>query len=261
MKLNRIKQALQEGSTPVGHMIFEFGTRAIAPVLAYAGVDFVLIDMEHSGLSMAQVADLIGWFKSTRIATLVRIPQIERHLIARVMDFGALGIMVPDVRSAAEIQAVISMVKYAPMGERGTGFGLGQTDYQPVDALEFMEFSNLNTTVICQIESQQGLDNLDAIASSPGLDMLWVGHNDLSNNLGIMGQFQHETFLNAMRRVVAVGQHYGLALGIQPGNLIQAREWFAMGFNVISYGSDVSVYRDAMTAAVDGLRQLGVLEE
>ena len=261
MKPNRLQQALTEGRIPVGHMILEFGTRGIGPILETAGLDFAIIDMEHTSFSMEQVSNIIAWFKSTHVAPFVRIPQIERHFLARIMDAGALGIMVPDVRSADQLEAVVKAVKYPPLGERGSATGLGQSDFKRVNALEFMEYSNSNTTIICQIESPQGIENLDAIASTPGLDVLWVGHFDLTQTLGILGQFQHEKVQTALRQIVAAAKRHGLAMGGQPRSLEQAREWVGLGFDVISFSSDVSVYLDAMTAAVESVGKLKPTKE
>jgi 2-keto-3-deoxy-L-rhamnonate aldolase RhmA len=260
MKANRLQQALEEGRIPVGHMILEFGTRGIAQILETAGLDFAIIDMEHASFSMEEVSNLIAWFKATTVAPFVRIPQIERHFVARIMDAGALGIMVPDVRSADQLAAVVKAVKYLPLGERGSALGLAQSDFKRVNALEFMEYSNRNTTIICQIESPQGIENLEAIASTPGLDVLWVGHFDLSQTLGIFGQFHHEKFLNAMRQTVAVAKKHGLAMGAQPRTLEQAQEWVEMGLNVISFASDVAVYLEAMSVSVEGVRKLGTIK-
>jgi 2-dehydro-3-deoxyglucarate aldolase/4-hydroxy-2-oxoheptanedioate aldolase len=105
-------------------------------------------------------------------------------------------------------------------------------------------------------ESPQGVDNLEAIASTAGLDVLWVGHFDLSHTLGIVGQFHHEVFLSALRQIVAAARKHGLAMGGQPRSLEQAQEWVAMGFDVISFSSDVNVYLDAMSAAVEGVSKL-----
>jgi 2-dehydro-3-deoxyglucarate aldolase/4-hydroxy-2-oxoheptanedioate aldolase len=256
MKPNRLKGALDEGRIPVGHMILEFGTRGIGQILETAGLDFAIIDMEHTSFSMEEVSNLIAWFKATTVAPFVRIPQIERHFIARIMDAGALGIMAPDVRSADQLEAVVKAVKYPPLGERGSALGLAQSDFKRVNAREFMEYSNGNTAIICQIESPQGIENLESICSTPGLDVLWVGHFDLSQTLGILGQFHHEKFLDALRQIVSAAKKHGLAMGGQPRTREQAQEWVEMGFNVISFASDVSVYLEAMSAAVEGVRKL-----
>lgn len=256
MKPNRMKEVLAAGKIPVGHMISEFATRGIAQIVERAGVDFVVIDMEHTGLTSADVANLIAWFKATTVAPFVRVPVPEYHFIARTLDVGALGIMVPNVESGEEARRIVKAAKYAPLGQRGLVLGAAHTDFGAVDARQFMDHSNTNTTIICQIESQAGLDHLEDIASTPGVDVLWVGHGDLSNSLGIVGQYHHPRFLDALRLVVATAKKHGLAAGIQPRSMEQAQEWLGLGFNVISYSGDAGFYLDALGKAVSAVRRL-----
>jgi 2-dehydro-3-deoxyglucarate aldolase/4-hydroxy-2-oxoheptanedioate aldolase len=258
MKPNRCKQRMAEGKVPVGHMIGEFGTRGIAQILETADLDFVIIDTEHGAFTIAQLADLAAWFKTTPIAPFVRVPQVEYHLIARALDAGLLGIMVPNVKTAAQAKAIVDAAKYAPLGDRGIILGNAQTDYKGVVPAAFLQKSNETTTIICQIESVEGLENLEAIAATPGVDVLWVGHFDLTNSMGIPGQFNDQRFLDALKRVVDVAGNYGLGAGIQPGSVAQAQEWMALGYNVISYGIDFAVYAGAMQQAVAQVRELRV---
>ncbi|MEM7032849.1 MAG: aldolase/citrate lyase family protein [Chloroflexota bacterium] len=255
MKSNRFKQQLAAGAMPIGHMILEFGSRGQAQVLGQTGLDFVIIDQEHSSFTVANVADMIAWFKATDIAPFIRIPQIHYHLIARIMDAGALGIMVPNVKTGAQAKAIVDAVKYAPLGNRGVIMGSAHTDFKSVNAAEFMAYANDNTTIICQIESQEGLDNIDDIASTPGVDNLWVGHFDLTQSLGIPGQFEHQAFLDAIKKVIDTANKHELSAGIQPGSLAQAQAWHAAGFNVISYSADFAVYQEAMAQSVSDIRQ------
>ena len=200
MKQNRVRQLLAEGKMPIGHMIMEFSTRGIAKIVEAADVDFVLIDGEHSGFDLGQIDDLLAWFKATPIAPFVRVPSSDYHFIARVMDAGALGVMVPNVKSAEQAKSVVNAMRYAPEGERGLGLGGSLNDFVRPNPKKYMHAANRNNMVICQIESKEALDNLDAIASTPGVDVLWVGHFDLTQSLGIVGEFQHSEFLNALKR-------------------------------------------------------------
>lgn len=256
MKPNRCKQQIENGAVAAGHMLLEFNTRGVAQILAQTDLDFVIMDMEHTGFSEANVADMIAWLKATDIAPFVRIPQVEYHFIARTLDVGALGIMVPNVKTADAAKAIVAAAKYAPMGERGVIMGSAHTDFASVDPAEFMHYSNENTTIICQIESMEGLENIEEIATIPGIDILWVGHMDLTQSMGIPGQFQEQRFLDALQRVVDVTNAHGLCAGIQPGNLEQAAEWMEIGFNVISYNGDFAVYMQALQEAVAGVRDL-----
>ncbi len=219
-------------------------------------LDFAIIDTEHAAFTTAEVADLVAWFSATTIAPFVRVPEIAYHLLARTMDAGALGVMVPNVKTAEEARAVVDAVKYGPLGKRGIGLGGALTGYRGVTPSEFLEYSNANTTVICQIESVEGIENLEGIATTPGVDVLWVGHFDLSQSMGIPGQFHDERFVDNLKHVVDVCNRHDLGAGIQPGSIEQAREWMEVGFNVISYGTDMSVYLAAMTDAVTQVRAL-----
>lgn len=256
MKANRCKQVMAAGKVPVGHMIGEFGTRGIAQILDTADLDFVVIDTEHAAFTPAQLADLYAWFKVSTIAPFVRIPQVEYHFIARSLDLGALGIMVPNVKTAEQAKAIVNAAKYAPLGDRGVILGNAQTDYKSVNPPEFLAYANQNTTIICQIESVEGINNLEAIAQTPGVDILWVGHFDLTNSMGIPGDFANPRFHEALKRVVEVSRKYGLGAGIQPANKAQAQEWMNIGFNVISYSMDSAVYAAAMRQGVTEIREL-----
>ena len=259
MKPNRFKQVVEQGGVAVGHMLDEFGTRGMARILESAGVDFVLLDTEHSGFTIADIADLVAWFSSTSVAPFVRVPQIEYHLIARCLDAGALGVMIPDVRSGAEAKAVVDATKYPPAGRRRVSLGGGNTGYQVVDGAEFLPRANQNTTVICQIESEEGLASTEEIAGTPGVDVLWVGQADLSQSMGIFGQYHHPRFRSALRLVVETARSHGQAVGIQPGNLTQAQEWLEIGFNIISYGDDIRLYKTALTEGVAAMRALAAV--
>ena len=257
-KPNRFKQLLAEGKTPIGHMLFEFHTRGMAQLLAASGVDFVVIDMEHSSFTVSDTADLIAWLKATPVAPFVRVPEVQYHHIARVMDAGAMGVVAPNVQSAAQARALVDAAKSVPIGERGFFHGGANSDFRgapPETFRAFMDQTNENTSVMCLIESPEGVDQLEAIASTPGVDAMWVGYADLAQYMGIPGQFHDDRFLAAVKRTAQVARRHGLAAIIQPGNPTQLREWLALGFNAISYGADCFLYRDALTKAVEDARK------
>lgn len=255
MKTNSLKQILSEGGVPIGHMVSEFGTRGIAKILESTGIDFVVVDMEHTGYTAERIADLMAWFKATPIAPFVRVPQGLYHFLARTMDAGALGVMVANVETPEQARSVVQAVKYAPLGTRGVGLGTAHTDFLVPDPVSYFREANSNTTIICQIESPIGLANLDGIAGTEGVDILWVGHFDLSQTMGIPGEFHNPAFIDALKKVVTVATAHGKAAGIQPGSMAQADEWLSIGYNVISWGADMAVYRKAMVTEVTALRE------
>ncbi len=243
---------------PVGHMIMEFGTRGIAKILEAADVDFVLYDMEHSGIEIDRIFDLIAWSKAAPYSPFVRVPQGMYHFLARVMDAGAHGVMVGNVETPEQARDIVNAVKYAPLGKRGVALGTAHNDYVIPDAATYFKEINESSVVICQIESETGVRNAEAIAATPGVDCLWVGHYDLSQSMGIPAPFHNQRFIDALRTVVTAAKHHGRLLGIQPGSPEQADEWMALGFNVVSWSADIGVYRAALQAGVSRLRQRSV---
>ncbi|MHB1005673.1 MAG: HpcH/HpaI aldolase family protein [Chloroflexota bacterium] len=257
MVTNRIKSMLAEGKVPIGHMVWEFKTRGMAALLAGAGCDFMLIDMEHSAFDINIVADLIAWARGSDLTVVVRVPDMEYHFIARCLDAGALGIMVPNVESVEEARLAADFLKYPPVGHRGVGLGHAHTGYTPpADPAAYMTEANAQTFLIAQIESGEGVANADAIAALDGVDSLWVGHFDLTTNLGFPGQFDRPEYADAIGKVVAACRKRGKAAGLQPGTPQQARWALAKGFNLLSYGADSVIYRRALAEGVATLKQM-----
>jgi 2-dehydro-3-deoxyglucarate aldolase/4-hydroxy-2-oxoheptanedioate aldolase len=180
------------------------------------------------------------------------------HFLARVMDAGAHGVMVGNVETPEQARDIVNAVKYAPLGKRGVALGTAHNDYVMPDPATYFREINESSVVICQIESEIGVRNAEAIAAIPGVDCLWVGHYDLSQSMGIPAQFHHDRFLEALRAVVAAAKKHGRLLGIQPGSAEQADEWMGLGFNVISWQADIAIYRAGLQAGVNRLRQKGV---
>lgn len=254
MKPNRLQQVLAEGRRPVGHMIWEFASRGMARILEAADVDFAVYDMEHSGYDVSTIADLLAWTHGTTFAPFVRIPEARYHFISRILDAGALGIMVGNVKTPEQAAYIVDSAKYPPFGHRGLGLSHAHNNYIAPNSVDYLEYANRNTTVICQIESPEGLANAEAIAATPGVDILWIGHFDLTANMGIVGQFDHPDFQAAMRHVVAAARKHGKHSCIQPGSPQQLEDWKAAGFDILSFGADSALYKSTLTEAIQRTR-------
>ena len=255
MKPNRFKVSLEQASMPVGHMLVQFNTRGMAKILEAANVDFAVIDMEHGSFNIAEFADMVAWLKATPVTPFVRVASPDYHLIARVLDVGAQGILVPNVRSAEQARAVVDDARYPPLGRRGLHFGGESSDFKRVDGQQHVQESNENITVVCMIESPEGVEDLEGIAGTPGVDALWVGHWDLTNFMGIPGAFDDQRFKDAVKKVVDAAKRHGIAAAIQPADTSQLRDFLDLGFNVISYGSDFNLYQEALTQGVATVRR------
>lgn len=256
MLSNRFQDALAGSGAAFGHMIMEFGTRGIAQLVEAAGADFAVVDMEHSGFGTDRIADLMAWFRTTVVAPFVRIPQAQYHFIARALDAGAMGIMAPNVETPDEARELVRAAKYPPWGNRGVGLGTAHTGYRMPNPAAYLEEANARTAIICQIESPLGVSNAAEIAAIEGVDCLWVGHFDLSCAMGIPGQLRAPEFIAALETVVAVARSANKVAGAQPGTPEQAHAWWDLGFRVLSWRSDIALYRIGLEEGIQNLRGL-----
>lgn len=257
MEPNRLKQCLREGRLAVGHMVMEFAVPNVAYLLAPLGLDFLLLDLEHTGTSLQAAAPILAACRQVGLPAIVRVPGPTGHFVSRCLDLGAMGIMMPNVKSAEEARRFVEAAKYPPLGKRGMGLGGAHTGYQVPNSRQYAEWANEETVLIAQIESPEGVDAIDDILAVPGKDVAWVGHNDLSLNMGIVGQFDDPRFIEARLRVAQACRAHGKGAGCQPGTLALAREWYEAGYNVISLGTDIAVYQRALREFQAAVRGLG----
>ena len=255
MRENPVKRALASGGTSLGTMIFEFPTTGIGRIAAEAGADFVIFDMEHTGWSIETIRALMATTRAANTVPMVRVPATEYHLMARPLDVGAMGLMIPMVESGAQAQLIVDSCKYPPQGRRGAAFGVAHDDYTGGDIIAKMASANEEGMLIAQIETGQGVENVDAIAAVEGIDCLWIGHFDLTNSLGIPGQFSHPAYLSAVERVLEACQRHGKAPGIMSGDVATAQAQLAQGFRALAYSGDLWLYQQALRQGLDALRQ------
>jgi 2-dehydro-3-deoxyglucarate aldolase/4-hydroxy-2-oxoheptanedioate aldolase len=224
-----------------GAMLFECVASGVAQMMVRAGAAFLLLDMEHSGFGFDMLRAPIHACRGLPIAPMVRVPRGEYHFLARALDVGAHGVMVPMVESAEQARAIAEATRYPPVGRRGAAFTVAHDDFAPGTPAEKVAALNARNLVIAQIETERGLAAVEDIAAIAGIDVLWVGHFDLTNFLGIPGQFDHPSYLGALDRVVAAGRRHGKGLGFMASEPATARMMRARGFNMIAAGTDSAI--------------------
>ena len=254
MRGNPVKQGVAAGGSAYGAMVFEFMSPGLPQICANAGAQFILYDMEHTGLSLETLKTQFALCRGLAVVPMVRVPRGEYHFIARALDVGALGVMVPMVGTAEEAAHVVACTRYPPAGRRGAAFGFAHDDYEGGDVVAKMAAIHERTLVIAQIETAEGLANVEGIAATPGVDVLWIGHFDLTNFMGIPGQFRHPDYLAAVRRVVAACEAHGKTPAFLVADDEWAREYKALGFRLIAYGVDQAMLGNALRHGLDVLR-------
>ena len=237
-----------------GHFIVEFATPGIGHILKSAGCDFVLFDLEHSGFGFETVKSAVRYFEAAQLPMIVRVPSREYHHIARAMDMGAEGLMLPMVGNVDEVRHIVDSMKYHPAGKRGVALQVAHDRYRPGSVADKFGASNRRTTLFCQIETAEGVDNADAMAAIDGVDCLWVGHFDLSVSLGIPGEFDHPKFKKAIKTTAAATRRHKKALGRLVPSVDVGIDIYGQGFDFICYSGDVWVLHNALAEAISELR-------
>jgi 2-dehydro-3-deoxyglucarate aldolase/4-hydroxy-2-oxoheptanedioate aldolase len=186
---------------------------------------------------------------------LVRVPATEYHFIARVLDMGAMGIMVPMVESAEQARRFVDSARYPPVGRRGAAFAVAHDDYRPGDMAAKIATANAEVLLIAQVETVRGLENVESIAAVDGLDVIWIGQADLTTSLGIPGQYNHPEFQKAVERIAAACAKHGRVLGYLALDVDDGRAMLARGFRMLAYGGDLWLYQQALRSGIKAIKE------
>ncbi len=243
--MTSFRQRLKRGDVVLGQMVLELFTSGIGPMLGASGMDFVIFDMEHGRCDIHLLAEMIASCRGEEIFPMVRVPDAAFAPLSRVLDVGARGVMVPRVETRQQAEDIVSQLKYAPQGRRGVALGIAHDCYRP-GGPDFFAEANEETVVIVMVETVKGFEHLDEIVSTPGVDVVWIGHYDLTVSMGIPTQFEHPRMLAAMDALIEACKRHGVAPGYLPPTAESAVRWIDKGFRAISLGTDFGVYIDAM---------------
>jgi 2-keto-3-deoxy-L-rhamnonate aldolase RhmA len=255
---NSVKERLARGEVASSMTVRLTRGIEIARLAATAGFDSLYVDLEHSSLSLETTSQICIAALNVGIAAFVRVPQLE--MVGRILDGGALGIIVPDVRNAAQAQAAVKAAKYPPLGERGFATALPHFQFRSLPAKQFCPVLDAATMVIVQFESAEAVDNADAIFAVEGVDMVLFGTNDLTADLGIPGDYQNPKVRDAYTRAIAAAKKHGKHVGV--GGLGSrpklTAEFVKMGARYVSTGTDFGFLLGGATEQAKAVRGLEV---
>lgn len=241
--INVLKQKIARDETVYSMTVRLVRGVEIAAIAKGAGYDSIYIDLEHSAVSLETVGQISIAALGMGVAPFVRVPGIDPHVITRVLDAGAIGIIVPDLHSSADARAVVDAVKYRPMGERSLPGVTPQLFFRSLSNADTARQINEATMIVAMIESPRGLAAAEEIAAVDGIDILLVGANDLCSSSGVPGEFDHPLVEEAYSRVIAICRKYGKAMGV--GGLASRpdlmKRYVGMGGRYVSLGADLSM--------------------
>lgn len=247
-----IKTRLQEGRPAFGCWL-EMYNPIVAEIIAEAGYDCVLIDMEHGPGSYLDAVGLMQAIQGRDCAPLVRVPSNDPVALKRVLDIGATGVMVPAVDTSAQAEAAVAACRYPPKGKRGMAASIVRATDYGARWRDYIETVDDILLIMCQIESGEAVANVAAIAAVEGVDLLFIGPFDLSASVGHLGDPDHPEVRAMIAKVEAAAKAAGKRLGGIPTPGRSAAELLASGYDLIMADADVALLRGA---AEDSLAEL-----
>ncbi|MGB7543634.1 MAG: aldolase/citrate lyase family protein [Burkholderiales bacterium] len=230
----------------------------IARIARTAGFDTLYVDVEHSSLSMESTGQICIAALEAGIAPFVRVPSTRPEHVSRALDGGALGVIAPHIRSAAQAREVVAAAKFPPFGERSAAGALPHLQYRAFPAAEANAAMNAATMVVVQFETADALERAEEIVAVEGVDMVLIGTNDLLADMGIPGQYEHPRVRDAYARTLAACRKHGKHVGV--GGLSTrpklVAEFVKMGARYVSTGTDLAFLLAAATERAKQVREI-----
>ncbi len=240
---NPIRAALAEDRPVLGTFAWS-RSAAMVEAVGQLGFDYVVIDNEHSAISVEHTEHLIRAAETAGVVPIVRIAELSRAVITRALDSGAGGVIVPQIHSAQYARYAVEAAKYHPLGRRGmaqaraAGFGmtLGQ---------EYYEMANQETLLIIQVETREAVEHLPSILAVPGVDAILIGPMDLSQSLGYPGQMDLPAVQSVTERVIQQAREAQVPVGIYVPDAEKAKVWRDKGARLLLMSTDLHLMAQA----------------
>ena len=249
---NLLKEKLNEKEYLLGAFVASCAPQNVE-ILAMNGLDFAILDMEHSPLGLETMVDMIRAAECYNMIAFPRVYTIETKLMRRVLDVGAHGIMMPMVNTPEEARYIIDAVKFPPLGVRGMNSGRGPRWGAYPD---YIKEANDALFTIFQIETKEAIENLDEIAAIEGSDVLFIGTGDLSLDMGHPGDLKNPEVMAAIDKVLEACAKYNKIPGIVTSSPEAAAERIRQGFKIVSIMNDLGIFRSTTLNQINRTKEL-----
>lgn len=241
---------------PVGIFVLELYSPNLWRMLTLGGLDFAVVDLEHSRFTTNEVSTLAATAQGTSIPLLVRVPRLDPAAIGRALDLGAAGVMVSRIETAEDAEQLVRATKFAPRGMRNAAFGVAHDGYQSHNWEETAAWANERTICIPLVETAEGVRNIERICAVPGLDAIWLGPADLTQSLGRLGDLESPEYVAAETSVLAAAAAVNLRVGIWARSDEEVARQLRRGYGAIAVGTDSGILIDALQGHVERLRKV-----
>jgi len=233
---NPVRKLLQEGKPVIGATV-TVPSAEVAAQLANMGFDFLWIETEHSPITLETLRNMILATRGLKAIPITRVPVNELWTAKRALDEGSLGVIFPFTSTPELARQAVAACKYPPEGARGFGPGLASFRWPAPEG--YVKFANRNVMVITIIEQARAVDQIEEIASVPGIDVLFIGVNDLSYSLGLGGRQNEPKLQEAIDKIVAAAKRHNIPLGRPAGSAEQVQRFMKEGFQFFQASSEL----------------------
>lgn len=246
---NHTKRRLERGELVLGLSLRQARTVDIGKIAQASGFDFLFIDTEHSPLSLDTVAQIAVAAQDAGVTPLVRPAGDDPALLARLLDIGAMGLIVPHVDTPEQARRIVDATLFPPIGQRAMVPFLPQLGFEPIAPREVIRIVNADTLIVVMLESPEAIANADAIAATPGVDVVMIGVNDLAAESGVLGETDHPKIREAFGVVIDACRRHGKVFGaggLKDRAVIEG--YISRGLRFLPAGSDLGYFLQAATA-------------
>jgi 4-hydroxy-2-oxoheptanedioate aldolase len=227
----------------------------IIEIIALAGFDFAVVDLEHGPIGINEVYPMILAAERHGLKLVARLPALQESYFKWLLDLGIGGLQVPHIKSASDAEQAVKYSRFAPAGERGLCRFVRAAEFSNLGKDEYIQNANSKSLLILQIEGKEGVEHIEEIAAVPGIDVIFVGPYDLSQSLGLIGQIWHEKVIEQIEKVVAVCNRHRIATGVFTDTVEGVKRWSSLGIKYINYRIEVEFFLTSLKNHLSELKE------
>lgn len=242
--LNNFKSKLKVNKERVYGTWAQSTDPALIECIGYAGFDFVILDMEHGTGSICDMQNLVRAAEVVNLFPIIRVKENSTNLISEALEIGALGVQIPQIKNAKDVERVVEFAKYKPVGMRGICPYARGANYSAMDKYEYFNLGN-ESLVILQLEGKESVENIDEILEVEGYDIIFIGPYDLSHSLDIIGQIDNPLVFKKGSEIIEKCNKKGIIVGSYSETLDNAKKWMSYGIKYVTYMLDLIIFYNA----------------
>ena len=251
----QFKKRLKSRDILLGGVVLEYIRPSLVKLYQHAGFDFIYMENEHSTYLGPEFTDFVLSARDNGFPVIAKTGQLERAEVARLLEAGVVGVQLPRTNSRDDLETLIDIMKFPPLGSRAGAPCYGNVDYVwPKDDVAWLRKANESTLVVGHIETAEAFENAEEIISTPHLDMIYLGPYDFSISMGYPGQYDHPTVKKSIQRILDLCLKNKVPFGTTASGSKAAAQWVKKGCRFFELVDEVSLIRSGASQMVDDYR-------